>query len=64
MVDGISGATLTGKGVTNTIRFWLDDDGYGPFLKNLREEAIALPSPGEAPASAPSAQSSDDASAK
>lgn len=64
MVDGISGATLTGKGVTNTIRFWLDDDGYGPFLKNLREEAIALPSPGKAPASAPSAQSSDDASAK
>ena len=45
MVDGISGATLTGKGVTNTIRFWLGEDGYGPFLKKLRFDEIELPSP-------------------
>ncbi len=45
MVDGISGATLTGKGVTNTIRFWLGDNGYGPFLKKLRFDEIELPAP-------------------
>ena len=45
MVDGISGATLTGKGVTNTIRFWLGDDGYGPFLKKIRFGEIELPTP-------------------
>ena len=45
MVDGISGATLTGKGVTNTIRFWLGDDGYGPFLNKLRFNEIELPKP-------------------
>ena len=37
-VDGVSGATLTGNGVTNLIRYWLGDHGYGPYLRNLRGE--------------------------
>ncbi|MGI6401959.1 MAG: Na(+)-translocating NADH-quinone reductase subunit C [Thermoguttaceae bacterium] len=45
-VDGISGATLTGDGVTNTIEFWLGDMGYGPFLNNLRAHKITFPPPG------------------
>lgn len=36
-VDGISGATLTGRGVGNLIRFWLGEQGYGPLLANLRK---------------------------
>lgn len=36
-VDGLSGATWTGDGVTNLLRFWLGDDGYGPFLERLDE---------------------------
>jgi Na+-transporting NADH:ubiquinone oxidoreductase subunit C len=36
-VDGVSGATLTGNGVTNLLRYWLGDHGYGPFLENLRQ---------------------------
>ena len=35
-VDGLSGATLTSKGVDNLIDFWLGGEGYGPFLKNLQ----------------------------
>lgn len=35
-VDGLSGATLTARGVGNMIRFWLGNDGFGPFLDNLR----------------------------
>ncbi len=35
-VDAISGATRTTDGVTNALRFWLGDDGFGPFLDNLR----------------------------
>ncbi len=35
-VDGISGATLTGRGVHNMIQFWLGKDGYQPFLENLK----------------------------
>jgi Na+-transporting NADH:ubiquinone oxidoreductase subunit C len=36
-VDGVSGATLTGKGVTDLVRHWLGDDGYGPYLRRLRQ---------------------------
>ncbi len=35
-VDGVSGATLTGNGVTNIMRYWLGEHGYGPFLRNIR----------------------------
>lgn len=38
-VDGISGATLTGRGVNNMLQFWLGEDGYKPFLDNLRRGA-------------------------
>jgi len=38
LVDGLSGATLTGRGVTNLVRFWLGDDGFGPFLTRYRRE--------------------------
>ncbi len=38
-VDGISGATRTGTGVTNLLRFWLGPDGYGPYLDRLKSEA-------------------------
>jgi Na+-transporting NADH:ubiquinone oxidoreductase subunit C len=37
-VDGLSGATITCRGVTNLVRYWASDDGYGPFLKNLESE--------------------------
>ncbi len=36
-VDGLTGATWTGLGVTNLLRFWLGDDGFGPYLRNLRD---------------------------
>jgi len=37
-VDGLSGATITARGVQNLLRFWLGDDGYGPFLERLKTE--------------------------
>lgn len=37
-VDGLSGATLTSRGVTNMLQFWLGENGYGPFLEHFREE--------------------------
>jgi Na+-transporting NADH:ubiquinone oxidoreductase subunit C len=39
-VDGISGATLTAAGVSNMVRFWLGERGFGPFLARLREEGV------------------------
>ncbi len=35
-IDGLAGATLTTKGVDNMVRYWLGDQGYGKFLKNLK----------------------------
>lgn len=35
-VNGISGATLTGRGVHNMLQFWLGKNGYQPFLENLK----------------------------
>ncbi len=35
-IDGLSGATLTTRGVNNLVQFWLGDNGFGPFLSNLK----------------------------
>ncbi len=35
-VDGLSGATLTSNGVTNLVQFWLGEQGYKPFIDNLK----------------------------
>jgi Na+-transporting NADH:ubiquinone oxidoreductase subunit C len=37
-VDGLSGSTLTTRGVNNLVRFWLSEDGYGKFITTLRGE--------------------------
>ncbi|GJQ61710.1 MAG: Na(+)-translocating NADH-quinone reductase subunit C [Melioribacteraceae bacterium] len=35
-IDGLSGSTITTRGVDNTIEFWLGENGYGPFIEKLR----------------------------
>ena len=37
-VDGLSGATLTSRGVTHLVRFWLGAEGFGPLLQNMRSD--------------------------
>ena len=38
-IDGLSGATITAKGVDNMVKFWLGKKGYGNYImKNLREK--------------------------
>lgn len=36
-VDGLSGATITSRGVTAMLQFWLGENGFAPFLKSFRE---------------------------
>ncbi len=38
-VDGLSGATLTSRGVTNLLHFWLGDNGFQKYLNRVREGA-------------------------
>ncbi len=37
-VDGLSGATITSRGVTNLLHYWFGDHGFGPYLRQLRAE--------------------------
>ncbi len=34
-VDGLSGATITSRGVEHTMRYWLSDEAFGKFLDSL-----------------------------
>ncbi len=40
-VDGLSGATLTSRGVTHMLQFWLGENGFGPYIARLREDRPA-----------------------
>lgn len=35
-VDGLSGATITARGVSATLAFWLGPDAFGPYLEAYR----------------------------
>ena len=34
-MDALSGATLTSNGVTNMLKFWLGEQGFGPYLRSI-----------------------------
>lgn len=36
-VDGLAGATLTSRGVSNLVRYWAGENGFGPFLRHLQQ---------------------------
>ena len=37
-VDAIAGATITSRGVSNLMRYWLGAQGFGPFLAKIRSQ--------------------------
>ena len=39
-VDGLSGATITGRGVGSLLQFWLEDDRFGSYLANFRNGSL------------------------
>ena len=39
-VDGLAGATMTSRGVTNLLRFWLGTQGFEPYFDRLREGTV------------------------
>ena len=40
-VDGISGATLTARGVSHLVQFWLGENGFEPYLEKFRASGSA-----------------------
>ncbi|MEZ6134938.1 MAG: NADH:ubiquinone reductase (Na(+)-transporting) subunit C [Pirellulaceae bacterium] len=37
-VDGLSGATITSRGVESMLKYWFSSEGFGPYLKNLASQ--------------------------
>jgi len=37
-VDGLSGATMTTRGINDLLKYWLGDTGFGPYLMKLRQQ--------------------------
>jgi len=35
-IDGLSGSTLTTRGVDNMVKYWLSENGYGPFIEKMK----------------------------
>ena len=38
-VDGLSGATITANGVTHLVHFWMGQNGFGPYIRNVLGQA-------------------------
>jgi Na+-transporting NADH:ubiquinone oxidoreductase subunit C len=38
-VDGLSGATITANGVTHLVQFWMGDNGFGPYIRQVLGQA-------------------------
>ena len=41
-VDGLSGATITARGVMHLVRFWMGDEGYGNYLKTQSSTSTGM----------------------
>lgn len=39
-VDGLSGATLTSRGVDRMLDYWLGENGFGIYLRKMRERGV------------------------
>lgn len=38
MVDGLSGATITSRGVDSMLKYWFSEEGFGPYFKKLASQ--------------------------
>jgi len=41
-VDALTGASVTSRGIENLLKFWLGNDGFGPFLTRLQSSGGKL----------------------
>lgn len=39
-IDGLAGATLTARGVSHLLQYWLGDNGYKTFFAQLQQEGV------------------------
>lgn len=41
MVDGLSGATITSRGVDSMLKYWFSSEGFGPYFQKLASQQAA-----------------------
>lgn len=41
-VDGLSGATITGNGVSSSMQYWFGENGYGKFIDKVKASEVTL----------------------
>ena len=41
-IDGLSGATITSRGVSYLVQYWMGDEGFGPYLKSLSTTKMGM----------------------
>jgi Na+-transporting NADH:ubiquinone oxidoreductase subunit C len=39
-IDGLAGATLTSRGVSNLLHYWLSDRGFGQYLEKVKAKGV------------------------
>ncbi|MCG8673646.1 MAG: Na(+)-translocating NADH-quinone reductase subunit C [Pseudomonadales bacterium] len=39
-IDGLAGATLTSRGVTNLVQYWLGQNGFGAYLEKVKADGV------------------------
>lgn len=39
-IDGLSGATITSRGISLSLKYWLGHDGFGLLLENIRKKGV------------------------
>ncbi|MFC1526820.1 Na(+)-translocating NADH-quinone reductase subunit C [Candidatus Latescibacterota bacterium] len=39
-VDGLSGATITSRGIHDMLQYWLSADGFGPYINRLKTHGV------------------------
>ena len=37
-IDGLSGATITSRGVSYLVQFWMGQDGFKPYIERFRAQ--------------------------
>lgn len=63
MVDGLSGATITSRGVDSMLKYWFSNDAFGPYVRMLAAKA-GTPSKTATPANdEPAEVTSEDSTA-
>ncbi|KGD63871.1 Na(+)-translocating NADH-quinone reductase subunit C [Alcanivorax nanhaiticus] len=58
-VDGLAGATLTSNGVNNLLRFWVGENGFGPYLERMQQATNVTEESSEAAAVSETVESSE-----